>query len=216
MSTDYEPGEWPPRPSEFKNWSPSPYCPHFIEKFLLAIIDAHPLPPGSEVAKDDEHARQVRLSRALEALLGVSRPTGRKSNYDLPVLMQIARERIHFDFAREYQEDLVSPPEKLVDVDAFQKVMKRLVGNTMLDADFQAEYVRLLKKYSDDRFKRYALEVLEPGLQEHDEEVAMHDDLQELAALLAKWKIRTQVDPVSLGLMSLTNERAVDPFFEKE
>src|SRR5262249_18474414 len=94
MSTDYPPGEMPPRNSKYHRAPPSPYCPHFIEKLLLPIIDAHPLPADQSPAKASEHSRQVRLSRALGALLGVERPTGRKSDYDLPLLMRIARERL--------------------------------------------------------------------------------------------------------------------------
>ena len=216
MDRDYEVGQMPPRPEEFADWPASPYCPHFIEKLLLAIIDAHPLQTVKKGDAARERARQIRLSAALKALFGHDRDKAiHREAYDLPDLIRIARERLWFQRYREYQEDLVNPDAELTDVDAMQAVMRALAGKSKWDADLQTEYVRLMGKYVDKSFQEYALIVLDPDLDEHPEETQILEDLNQAAEILARWGVRVDIDPERLGLISLTNARSKDPFLER-
>lgn len=147
MGANYGEGEMPPRPSEFRYWAESPFCPRFIEKLLLAIIDAHPLVAKKKGTAALERARQIRLSAALKALFGVERDKAiHREAYDLPKLMLIAQHRLWRQRYREYQEDLKECDEELTEVEAIQAIMKRMSGRTKWSSDLDAEYVRLTNK----------------------------------------------------------------------
>src|SRR5438128_2355409 len=106
----------PERPPRYADEPAQPYWPTFVEKLLLAIIDANPLDsrPANERACDPK--REDRLEMALAALFGPTEKRGNKEIYILHAAMAAAQKHaLPFSMATFEEEVLHLPKSERTD-----------------------------------------------------------------------------------------------------
>ena len=189
----------PERPEKFRHLPPSPYAPLFIEKLILAIIEANEASHKQFGVKSSTHLPGLRLQRAIHALFAVKRRTVPIN--DVPQLVAIAQSKLRE--ASEWQHQVrmeglqpsqaTTPFSELADAE----------GETHTDAQGRADYARLQRKAKEPQYLDYWYQVTNEL--EHPEENEMQKDLRAIAAILARWGVNLELDPDRLGLHSLSH-----------
>jgi hypothetical protein len=193
------PGSLPERPPRYRDWPRQPYWSTFIEKLLLAIIDAHPSakPPAGSTAAFKQ--REERLAAALEAIFNVNPQRGRNREYDLPALMEIASEKLRADSQAEFEKEVLHERglTKRVSARAAARAAEHLArGNSV-----NARTDRLRSRLRDVELCEYLSQIAILGY--HEEEEDMERDLQGVARILRRWNIDVEIDVRALGMASL-------------
>ncbi|MDX1001541.1 hypothetical protein GOE20_11515 [Sinorhizobium medicae] len=131
----------------------------FLDKLLLAIIDAHPVPASSAVVAVRQ--REERLRRAREVLLGQSNQEGRPPESDEVILRWIGNEH-HNDRARQNLAELMGQPRPKVRSE--RKLVEKAVEHFHLPANASERLRKKLRPH---------------GLQKWLEVATYHDDVPE-------------------------------------
>lgn len=204
--------------------------PLFIEKLLLAIIDANPLDKFDDL-KQARNARRTRLELAMQGLFGTPLSDGDAPTNDIVRVVAISRDRLSDDQTRELAEMLVNTdaleqeeaerrknglPAR--DVEKLRAEWREFLGRLPPRKAFAksvtheasatkrervADTTRLRDtKYPDPRIQEYLSWLRLAG--GHEEEAAMYHDLCEIATILDRWNVPSSVDPKALALGSLT------------
>ena len=198
MNDDSTPPRLPNRPALYGNLPPSPFAPLFIQKLMLAIIEANPCAPDEFGAKDPTHIPSLRLGRAIHALFGVK--PEKTSAKDLLALIKFTQTNLAVASERQFEIKMEGkePREATTSFSAIVDAQ----GNTATQSAGRNDYVRLMRKSESDAFSDYLYVVTQET--EHAEEKAMQADLLQIAAVLARWGVELTLDPDKLGMHSLS------------
>lgn len=187
----------PERPHRYADWPVQPYWPTFIEKLLLAIIDAN-APPSDENGKEAQAQRQARLDAAIEALFRVPISSGPKALYNLPAEMDITHNKLFADSVRALEdyigaETKTKPPSHRR---AAQEAEHLAEGHS---AEARTESLRrsVRGQPMTDYLSQVAL------FNYHEEEDDMRRDLLDVCQILMRWNVELSVDARKLGMASL-------------
>ena len=189
----------PERPERFSHLSPSPYAPLFIEKLLLALIEANDGPHKHFRVKESTHLPGVRLRRAMCALFGVAAKT--EPINDVPALVESSQRKMWK--ASEWQHEVRMLGLKSTETTTHFSEIIDAEGQTHSDAPDRKDYARLIKKAAKKRYLDYLYQVTNE--REHGEETEIYEDLRAIAAIFARWGVSLELDPDRLGLHSLSH-----------
>lgn len=195
-------GKLPVRPRRYEGEPEQPYWPTFIEKLLLAIIDAYPA--TLETAKDraESKDRQDRLDRALLALFRAPRPRGNRRLYQLHALIAAADAAIPSTSQAQFEEYLGIPKkERTRAVSKRKSVATSATEAIGISAAASAQRLTREERTSRDYLAQIAM------FRSHDEEEDMLRDLRVVEAVFAKWNIALSVDVEALGMASLWSRK---------
>lgn len=203
------------RPARYVNsdepTEPSPWFPSFLEKLVVAIVNAHPEHP-----EETESQRQIRVRNAVSALSGRPPAKGAPPRYDLPEtfnafltvnqngVVAVARNdlprRVSLRLADDF--DHRHAPEDFGRGFSPTGLARRAeVRNPRKSAS--AEAIR--KRIDKEPYRNYLFDVLYGRVAK--EEADMKADLDLVAAVLARWNIQSDVDPIALALASFWSEK---------
>jgi hypothetical protein len=201
------PKKLPERPLRYSEWPAQPFWPSFLEKFLLAIIDANPpeAVAGHEIAASGD--RQVRLELALAALIQQPRSAGRDHQYDLPALMQLARAKHVKDAMKEVEVHIGVPEKDQTRAPSLRSAARQFEGLTEGNSS-EARAETLRRHARDSTVKDYITTVAMNRF--HMEEEDMLADLSELASILARWNVPMKIDVEALAMASLWGSNRQD------
>ena len=203
--------------------------PLFIEKLLLAVIDANPLDKFDD-PKQARNARRTRLELAMQGLFGTPLTDGDAPINDVARLVAIGRDRHSDEQTRALAEMLANSDELEKEEEERRKSGLPARDIKKMRADWQAFLSRLPPqkpfaksiahpadatkreratdtarlrdgKYPDPLFQEYLWWLSSNA--RHDEEAAMYGDLKTVAEILARWNVLAAIDPSQLALGSL-------------
>jgi hypothetical protein len=191
MASKLDPFE---RPTQFSKWAEAPYHPRFIEKLLLAIIDAYPsdeLPEGDSLEKD----RQRRLRSAIRALFGRKPPAGPISKNDLRALTVMAKKVMRDRNLADFEEYADMPG---LTVDRSQIPGDRTLAREQRDPNDSNAEERRRKSFR--KYRDYFQTI--GNLEAHVEEDEIFDDLGDVYRIFRKYNIDLNIDTEKLGMLS--------------
>lgn len=190
MTSKLDPFE---RPAEFREQPEAPYFPRFIEKLLLAVIDAY-RPEGSE-EKDWQKVRQRRLRAAIKALFGRDPRAGPIEAFDSLALAEMAK-AVMFDRTVADFVDQTGTAGTPVDRSKIpgDRVLAR-ARRTGKDTNAEDRLRKSFRKHRD-----YLQAVCATNF--NLEEAEMLDDLFEIARVFRKYNIAMEINAGQLGMLS--------------
>lgn len=213
----------------FGGASANPEYPSFIEKLFLSLVLANPLgdlPEGSRVPDDPAGKRVWRVTQAARCLLGASvLPTGKKGpkpQPDLEIMFRAFATRNGVGPIRprpegvqpgEYSNaildsnvlginDPIEGETKDYAVKGRLKAALEAENGFATDADLQ----RVCKRFNE--YQPYLIGLYNGMDGEYPREAAMLESLKVIAAELAKWGVKMELDVVRLRLAALWDEQA--------
>lgn len=195
-----EPGspKLPERRADFNHLTPCPFAPLFIEKLLLAIIEATPLFAKPFGVSSEADLAEIRLEKAMIALFGTAHKSGDRR--DIQTLARAVEDNLWDESGRQL-EIMAGKDSRKMSV-PFSKILG-LEAQTQTYNGRRSEYVRLRRKYDQKRIFDYLHELADVAC--HEEEKAMEADLQTIAEILHRWNVHVDLDPVKIGLLSRTH-----------
>jgi hypothetical protein len=187
------------RPDRYSEFPEGPYWPRFIEKLLLAIINAYPDPSAKDNASQ-EISRDKRLAAAMKALILTSnRSKGNRPHYDLEYDIKLAHAQSDPLGTNRYNE-MFGIPDKPEPVPGPSAVFKDI--DLPGGAHSKASLVdRVKKKRYSHKHIDYCDFIVRDNL--HREEVDMMEALREVSAILSRFNIDLDLDPHKLAMASL-------------
>jgi hypothetical protein len=188
----------PERKAEFKHLAPCPFAPLFIEKLLLAIIEANPAPAELFDVTSKADVGELRLHKAMFALFGTAGHGGDRR--DIQRLARALEENLWDESDRQLAK-MAGKKSRQMSV-PFSKILG-LEAETQTSNSRRHEYVRLLRKHDEEPIFKYLHELADVAC--HEEEKAMETDLHAIAAILRRWNVDLDLDPVKIGLLSRTH-----------
>lgn len=188
----------PERRGEFKHYHPCPFAPLFIEKLLLAIIEARPLPKSLFGLSSKADAAEIRLERAMTALFGASHAPGNRR--DIQTLAEALENNLWDESVRQH-ERMAGKDARKMSV-PLSKILG-LEAETQTSDPRRSDYARLARKYGEEPIFNYLHELADSAC--HPEEEAMEKDLRTIAQILSRWNVELDLDPIKIGLLSRTH-----------
>lgn len=194
----------PERPHKYADWPVQPFWPTFIEKFLLAIIDANPKEVENGQVDPASDSRRTRLADAMNALFGTPKGKGRTKVYDLPAALDL--------FQRWYVEENRNEMAAMIGAPVTPGPSRRqasLSAASSTSGNSNASIgKRLERRAGDDDVGAYLRQVA--TLNYHQEEVDMMRDLLMVATILERWRTPMKVSAKNLGMASLWDKTPAD------
>jgi hypothetical protein len=192
-------GKLPERPREYEGEPAQPYWPLFIEKLLLAIIDANPPDDRPALNRAADKKRQKRLEKALEALFGLERRSGPKRKYALHAAAAAAKRYVSKQSMAAFEEQILKWPKHdrtraPSKASAFRGSTGLIEGNSQ---ESRAERIEEFTTAHDEYVRETAAGY------SHFEEEDMARDLFAVARVLRHWNVSLSIDPEALGMASL-------------
>ena len=188
------------RPRKYADEPELPYWPSFIEKLLLAIIDANSSDATSGMERAANGERQKRLNIALDALFGSVENRGNKHIYLLHAAVAAADSEIavsgavafeHWRFPDMPRQDRTKTKSKRSAIAEF---------NALTQGQSKVSRAKRVERF-ERRHREYLANVA--MLREHPEELEMLRDLREVAHILEKWGFAALLEVEALGMASL-------------
>lgn len=187
------------RPHRYADEAVLPIWPSFLEKLLLAIIDANPEDDRPAFERASDVGRQKRLDTALEALTGRKRKRGNKQLYLLHAAMAVVDGVMPASSAEAFERVVLGlPKQDRTKASSRRKAFSQ--HNSILVGLSDESRTKRLKAF-EQKHRRYLQEL--SLLRHHPEEEDIFNDMQVVAAILQRWNIGCSIEPEALGMASL-------------
>lgn len=186
------------RRPEYEGEPDLPVWPSFVEKLLLAIIDAHPQDGRSAKKRAEDQDHQNRLATALDALFHIKIPEGNSELYLLHGAVAAADREKPKSSAAEFEKSFLDLPQAEQTKAPSKRKARKEIQHTIVGQSRASREQRL------EKFERMHRRYLEDFslFRDHPEEQDMYRDLQTVARILKRWSAGCRVDPEALGMAS--------------